>query len=653
MTKQLLVPPFLAGLMISGTPVVALARQCLGELRELGRSLLVALVLGSPALAQDVLALEPGLGLYQQDGGESSVAVTFVGSVDGPDGAPAEGAIVVSSAGGQAVTDGNGSYSLDVHVPVGAERVQITAVGAAAANLSASTSVLLSSGRVQVGPLLLAEGGTCSPGWLPTFGQQPGVGGNSGAPIGVFDLTVFDDGSGPALYAGGYFTTAGSTEVSYIAKWNGSSWTALGSGVNGIVVALAVFDDGSGPALYAGGSFTIAGGVQAKRIAKWDGSSWSALGSGMNGDVGVLAVFDDGSGPALYAGGGFTTAGGVATWGIAKWSGSSWTTPGGGVSFGFQGGHVFALLVIDDGGQPALCVGGSFDKAGGVAANNIATWNGSSWATLGSGMNGGVGALVSFDEGSGPVLHAGGSFTTAGGVAANNIATWDGSSWAPLGSGTNSGVYDLTTFDDGTGPALYAAGGFWTAGGVTASRIAKWNGSSWAPLGTGLGTIGTGSVGGFSLAVFDDGGGAALYAGGSFMTAGFTLASGEVANHIARWNGSSWTPLGSGLDSPVDALLVFDDGSGPAIYAGGGFTVPLGGFGANNLAKWDGASWTALGSGSSGWVANLVWAMAVFDDGSGPALYAGANSMSGTTSRGGTARAGRRSATQRTPGCLP
>ena len=45
------------------------------------------------------------------------------------------------------------------------------------------------------------------------------------------------------------------------------------------VDALAV----SGTNLYAGGDFTTAGGVKANYIAKWDGSAWSALGSGMGG----------------------------------------------------------------------------------------------------------------------------------------------------------------------------------------------------------------------------------------------------------------------------------------------------------------------------------------------------------------------------------
>ena len=35
--------------------------------------------------------------------------------------------------------------------------------------------------------------------------------------------------------------------------------------------------------VYVGGQFTMAGGLNANYIAKWDGSSWSTLGGGMNG----------------------------------------------------------------------------------------------------------------------------------------------------------------------------------------------------------------------------------------------------------------------------------------------------------------------------------------------------------------------------------
>jgi hypothetical protein len=66
--------------------------------------------------------------------------------------------------------------------------------------------------------------------------------------------------------------------------------------------------------VYAGGSFTTADGVAANYVAKWDGSSWSALGSGMNNGVYALAV----SGSELYAGGNFMLAGGKGSAYAAK-----------------------------------------------------------------------------------------------------------------------------------------------------------------------------------------------------------------------------------------------------------------------------------------------------------------------------------------------
>src|SRR5712664_1047964 len=234
-------------------------------------------------------------------------------------------------------------------------------------------------------------------------------------------LTVFDDGTGPALYAGGEFTTAGDVAANRIAKWDGTQWSALRSGMNGSVLGLAVFDDGTGPALYAGGEFTTAGDVAANRIAKWDGRQWSALGGGMNASVLGLAVFDDGTGPALYAGGEFTTAGGVVVNNIAKWEGRQWSALGTGI----HGPYVNALAVFDDGTGPALYAGGEFIIAGDIAANRIAKWDGTRWSVLGSGVNSSIRALMVFGDGSGPALYAGGDFTAAGGVAAHHLAKWD------------------------------------------------------------------------------------------------------------------------------------------------------------------------------------------------------------------------------------
>ena len=201
-----------------------------------------------------------------------------MGFVYGPDGLPAEGAVVVSSAGGSTVTDIQGGYRLQIHAPLGAHRVQLTAVGVGGGSLLASRQLTLpwTPGHVQVETLQLAQGGSCDPSWLPAFGGLPGT--NLGP---VRDFVVFDDGGGAALYAGGRFGVAGGEIVSYIAKWDGASWSALGTGLQYTVHALAVFDDGTGEALYAGGEFATAGALTVNKIAKWNGSNWSALGSGM------------------------------------------------------------------------------------------------------------------------------------------------------------------------------------------------------------------------------------------------------------------------------------------------------------------------------------------------------------------------------------
>src|SRR5262245_7961606 len=330
-----------------------------------------------------------------REGGASSEEhlVVVHGCVLAPGGGAAEGAVVVSSAGGRAVADRGGNFSLALRVPRAAESVQLTAEDASGANLVARASVArpswARSASVSLDRLRLGPSGACEPRWLPTFGAPPG------ANDFVQAQAVYDDGDGPALYIGGRFYNAGGVSTSRVARWDGVRWSALGSDVlNDMVETLAVHDDGSGPALFAGGSFTTAGSLTVNRIARWNGSSWSALGTGMNGLVLALAEFDDGSGPALYAGGTFNQAGGVPAFRVARWDGTSWSPVGSGLT-----GLVNALCVYDDGGGPALYAGGTFTTVGG---SRIARWDGTSWSALGSGLNGDVLALGVHDDGGGP-----------------------------------------------------------------------------------------------------------------------------------------------------------------------------------------------------------------------------------------------------------
>jgi hypothetical protein len=408
------------------------------------------------------------------------------------------------------------------------------------------------------------------------------------------------DGTNSILYAGGDFTTAG-VGANYIARWNGATWSTLigsgdvcapGGGTNGPVYALAW----DGTNLYVGGNFTEAScGVAVNHIALWDGATFSALGSGMSNTVQALAW----NGTSLYAGGIFATAGGVTVNYIARWDGETWSALGGGMnnavwSLAWDGTNLYA--------------GGSFTTAGGVAANRIARWDGGDWSALGSGMNGSVRALA-WD---GMNLYAGGFFTTAGGGTVNRIASWDGATWSALGSGIGNTVNALAW--DGT--TLYAGGNFTTAG-VGANYITRWDGATWSALGD-LGDLAGGMNNTVYALAWD---GANLYVGGDFTTAG-----GVAANRIARWDGATWSALGSGMNNTVYALAW----DGTNLYAGGAFNTAGGGT-VNRIASWDGATWSALSGGTNNTVRALAW--------SGTTLYVGGSfsavgGMGGVTAKG-------------------
>lgn len=500
------------------------------------------------------------------------------------------------------------------------------------------------------------------PAWSPDFGL-PGTDGS------VRAFVTFDDGSGPALYAGGSFRMAGGGAAQHVARWNGSSWSQVGNGFDGDVLCLAVLDDGNGPALHAGGSFTVSGITPMNGIARWNGTSWSDVGGGVTGGapngVHALCTFDDGTGVAIYAGGRFTHAGGVPVGRIARWKDGAWSSFGGvNNTSSSVNADVNAMVVYDDGSGPALFVGGYFNTAGGEPAAGIARWSGAHWSPVGTSVSFVVHALTVWDSGVGPELYAGTSPGQAGGFEMQGIARWNGA-WTPVGMGlgqpgSSAGTaYALQVYDDGSGEALYAGGNFLLADGQPAHNFARFDGSTWTPLTTalvgpvralgvyqevagesmflggdflsvdgavtlriarrdagGYSSVGTGN--GISgdvraLIQFDAGTGPRLIAGGTFAAAG-----GAAAKNIAAFDGTSWSPLGSGVSDRVEAFAVFDEGhgAGPVLFAGGAFSS-AGGSVVHFLARWDGSTWSSVAGGTN----YNVESLAVFDAGSGPALY--------------------------------
>ena len=272
-------------------------------------------------------------------------------------------------------------------------------------------------------------------------------------------------------------------------------------------------------------------------------------------------------------------------------------------------GSVMAAAV-DSAGN--VYVGGSVRAAGNVLVNRIAKWDGASWSPLGVGVDGMVTAIAI----SGTDVYVGGYFSMAGGIAANRVAKWDGFTWSAVGTGPGHTVEDMaisgsilyavgtTGSPDHLGIASFWNGATWSALGSTFqgglsdiavsgvdvyvsrdynSGVYRWNGSAWINISTGLVEVRP-----FDLAAS----GSNLYlAGHQYL--GPT--QGE-AGYVARWNGSTWTTIASGAvyRSGRWGYVYGIAANGPDVYVTGLFSN-IGGASAPGIAKWDGASWSALG----------------------------------------------------------
>lgn len=386
----------------------------------------------------------------------------------------------------------------------------------------------------------------------------------------VYTLAVYDG----ELVAGGEFDDG-------LVRWTGTDWAPLGGGVDGFVYSLHEY---SGD-LIVGGSFTTVGtGTSASNIAAWDGTGWSSLSTGISAPALDFVVYDG----DLIVAGEFDTAGGSSLRGLARWDGSSWSGLGSGLG---SGGVGRALAVWDD----DLVVGGAFLSVSGVSALNIARYDGTSWSAIAGGLGptpeSSVIDLGVFDHEAGEDLYAVGEFLTVGtgSTSMPYIArTTNGSSWATIGDGLDGAAYSLLQFGD----VLTVGGNFNLADDVIAGNFAicvKESGHAprFSQLGSGMGEN-LNTVGQVTCAILH---GSDLYVAGRFEI------DGQHAS-IARWDGGAWTTVGGGvydvgsgasLPGSVYALKTHNNG----LLVGGDFDRVGSPSGAttSNLAYWNGSSW--------------------------------------------------------------
>jgi len=377
--------------------------------------------------------------------------------------------------------------------------------------------------------------------WNPVNGSSGSNAFNNGTVLTMVVNPVSGD-----LYAGGTFTNVeGLASADYIAKWDGASWSALGSdgSGNGALApglgsgSSGVYDlafDSSGN-LFVTGNFSISG--VAKYFAKWNGTSWSSVGTGLEFNDSGRAIAID-SRNHIYLGGHFRDVAGVsAVDNLAKWDGSEWRGVG-------NSGINDIVRSIAIGLNDSVYIGTfASDIAGIPEADYIAKWNGSAWSALG-GTLAGNGQLrdmprnITVDSRSGvDVVYVGNLSSRIRDLNGNNtnvgyFVKWDGSQWGRA-------LPDVLITDDYVTEVALAPGGGLVIGGwfyatdnqygdgcnTYQRSLAYFDGTSTF----GLGVNGTDQSfsGSIDSVVFNKDG--KLVVGGSFRSAGGNSSASRIA----------------------------------------------------------------------------------------------------------------------------
>jgi hypothetical protein len=244
---------------------------------------------------------------------------------------------------------------------------------------------------------------------------------------------------------------------SAVSRWDGTNWHAVGwdfmvSDYGRYISALEFLGD----TLYAAGHLFS----PQNSIIELRGDDW------VNVQGGVTLFFPDYRGDSgyvwdmavhrgsLYVAGHFHFAGGKAITNLARWDGTNWFDVGTSFidpiySLAFQGDDLLAktaTAVIKRSGTNLTLVGavdGQLQEPGALTVH-------------------------------GSDIYLGGQFTSVNGVAATNIARWDGTNWWPLGSGLGGGlgrVWDILGWNN----QIVVSGLFDTAGGKPSTNFAVWH----------------------------------------------------------------------------------------------------------------------------------------------------------------------------------
>jgi hypothetical protein len=441
----------------------------------------------------------------------------------------------------------------------------------------------------------------------------------------ISDTVIWDDGTGPALYAVGSFPsreigriesiTQPGGEISaanHVAKWDGRNWNIVGSNLFAQfdpqfsvsrLNAIQVFDpDGAGPlpsVLVVAGQGNGASPTPSN-VLQFDGANWSIMGQNLGGaileEVRDLEVYNG----ELYACGKFAATSGLA--GLAKWDPTFqvWVDVGGGIPTptNFIRAERMAVGDAEGDGIDELYISGTFTfSVSDGSASKMVKWNGSVFSrvpgfaststlpTPNSANTGGPTLLKFMDIGDGPALYVGDAIYTGLASPANtrgvSLARLKNGVWSTLLPQTASGTirsytYAADMFAGPDGSQLHIGGTRLLNGVVGAptgvSLARRTAGGTFEPLGTFPATHpnNTNTVAWMRPLDWDadgPGGEKLLFGATQYRFGTIGTLSGLEPSGMALWNGSAIEISHSGEAPLALTALAFKDldpdGAGP------------------------------------------------------------------------------------------
>jgi hypothetical protein len=264
---------------------------------------------------------------------------------------------------------------------------------------------------------------------------------------------------------------------------------------------------------------------------------------------------------------------------VKHWTGSVWSQLGGVVDSIYSSTNF--SMAIGNFNNPAVAYVKSDKNL------YVKRWTGSAWLQLGPTLDVTLAKdsllgqqSVAVDASGNPVVTWMEQVATPSYNRDIYVKRWNGTSWVQLGA-----TLDLAVSNDAISPsiAINSSGNpviVWAEnqGSGYNTFVKQWNGSSWTQIGSALNTSVVSSPGNTSIAISNSGA----------IAAGWSDRFGQSYDvYVGRWTGSVWSQF-SRAGTYQNFNLAFDSSGNPLMVANGNADI--------GVIKWTGSAWSQLGS---------------------------------------------------------